>query len=62
MAEAEEARRCAEGFQYALLRVVPAIERGESLNVGVVVHCRRLGFLGAQRRSTRPRWRLLDPR
>ena len=37
-----------EGFQYALLRVVPRVERGERLNVGVVLFCRRHGFLGAR--------------
>jgi hypothetical protein len=35
-----------ELFQYALLRVVPDLERGEALNAGVVLFCRRLGFLG----------------
>lgn len=34
-----------EVFQYALLRVVPSLDRGEMLNVGVVVHSRRLRFL-----------------
>ncbi len=34
-----------EVFQYAVLQVVPSIERGERLNVGVVVHSRRLRFL-----------------
>lgn len=37
-----------EDFQYAILRVVPHVERGESLNAGVVLFCRRLGFLGAR--------------
>ena len=32
-------------FAYALLRVVPHIERGERLNVGVVVYCRQRDFL-----------------
>ena len=32
-------------FAYAILRVVPSVERGECLNVGVVVFCRRLDFL-----------------
>jgi len=32
-------------FAYAILRVVPRVERGERLNVGVVVFCRRRGFL-----------------
>ena len=37
-----------EDFQYAIVRVVPHVERGECLNAGVVLFCRRLGFLGAR--------------
>jgi len=37
-----------EPFEYALLRVVPRVERGEGVNVGVVVFCRTRGYLGAQ--------------
>jgi DUF3037 family protein len=37
-----------EPFQYALLRVIPDLERGEALNAGVVLFCRRRGFLGAR--------------
>lgn len=37
-----------ETFEYALLRVVPRVERGERLNVGVVLFCRSLGFLDAR--------------
>ena len=51
----------AEGFQYALLRAVPSIERGESLNVGVVVHCRRARFLEVRTAVDADRLRLLDP-
>ena len=32
-------------FEYAVLRVVPRVEREEFLNVGVVLYCRGLGFL-----------------
>ena len=32
-------------FAYAILRVVPRVERGERLNVGVVVYCRQRDFL-----------------
>ena len=32
-------------FAYAVLRVVPSVERGEQLNVGVLVFCRQLDFL-----------------
>ncbi len=35
-------------FSYAVLRVVPRVERGERFNVGVVVFCRQRGFLGAK--------------
>ena len=37
-----------ESFQYAVVRVVPRVERGESLNVGVVLFSRRHGFLAAR--------------
>ena len=32
-------------FAYAILRVVPSVERGERLNVGVVLFCRQRDFL-----------------
>lgn len=35
-------------FQYAMLRVVPDIERGERLNAGVVLLCRPARFLDAR--------------
>jgi len=35
-------------FQYAMLRVVPHVERGEAFNAGVVVFCRPLRYLGAR--------------
>jgi hypothetical protein len=50
-----------EGFQYAVLRVVPRVERGERLNVGVVLYCRRRGFLGACVALDEARLRALDP-
>jgi hypothetical protein len=37
-----------EPFQYAALRIVPRIERGEAVNAGVVLFCRPLRFLGAR--------------
>lgn len=33
---------------YAVIRVVPRVERGECINVGVIVFCRTRGFLGAR--------------
>jgi hypothetical protein len=38
----------AEPFEYAVLRVVPRVERGESVNVGVVAFCRTKAFLDAR--------------
>ena len=38
----------ANPFSYALYRLVPRLERGERINVGVVVFCRPLGFLAAR--------------
>ncbi len=35
-------------FQYAALRVVPRVDRGEAVNAGVVLFCRPLRFLGAR--------------
>ena len=35
-------------FDYAVVRVVPHVEREEFVNAGVVLLCRTLGFLGAR--------------
>jgi hypothetical protein len=48
-------------FEYAVLRVVPRVERGESINAGVLVHCRELDFLGAAVHLDVDRLRALDP-
>jgi hypothetical protein len=37
-----------EPFEYAVLRVVPRVERGEQVNVGVVLQCRPRRFLGCR--------------
>lgn len=34
-------------YDYALIRVVPHVERGECINVGVILFCRTQSFLGA---------------
>ena len=44
-------------FEYAVLRVVPRVEREEFLNVGVIVYCRSLAFL--ETRYQLPEARLL---
>lgn len=35
-------------FEYAIVRVVPRVERGESFNAGIVLHCRPRRFLAAR--------------
>lgn len=32
-------------FEYAIIRVVPRVERGEFINVGVILYCASQGFL-----------------
>lgn len=46
-------------YEYATLRVVPSIERGEAMNVGVVLYCRRRDFLGCRTRVDADRLRAL---
>jgi hypothetical protein len=35
-------------FEYAVIRVVPRVEREEFINVGVIVYCAKLKFLEAK--------------
>jgi hypothetical protein len=51
----------AESFQYAILRAIPSLPRGEAVNVGVVVHCRRASFLGVRARVDPERLLALAP-
>ena len=37
-----------DAFEYAVLRVTPRVERGELVNVGVVLFCRTRRFLGVR--------------
>jgi hypothetical protein len=48
-------------FEYEVLRVVPRVERGESINAGVLVYCRDRDFLGARVQLDEARLRALDP-
>ncbi|HUX46176.1 MAG TPA: DUF3037 domain-containing protein [Terracidiphilus sp.] len=48
-------------FDYALLRVVPRVERQEFVNAGVVVFCREKRYLAARVRLNRERVRALWP-
>ncbi|MET9732453.1 DUF3037 domain-containing protein [Streptomyces sp. NPDC006458] len=51
-----------EVFEYAVLRVVPRIERGECVNAGVLVYCRARGYVGARTHLDESRLLALDPR
>jgi Protein of unknown function (DUF3037) len=48
-------------YQYAIIRVVPRVERGERLNVGVVLLCRPHRFLGARVALDEDRLRAVAP-
>lgn len=48
-------------FDYAIIRIVPEVERGECLNVGVVLICRQRRFLGMRLALDEARLRALWP-
>lgn len=48
-------------FAYAVVRVVPRVERGEAMNAGIVLLCRPKRFLGARVALDAARLRALDP-
>ena len=50
-----------EDFQYAIVRAVPRVERGETLNVGVVLFSRRHRFLAARTELDETALRALAP-
>lgn len=48
-------------YDYAVIRVVPRVERGESINVGVIVCCATQKFLAARVELDEARLFALDP-
>lgn len=50
-----------DAFEYAVLRVVPSIERGECINAGVILICRPRRFLDARVALDRPRLLAIAP-
>jgi hypothetical protein len=48
-------------FEYALLRIVPRVERGEAINGGILLYCRALDYLAADTFLDAGRLRALDP-
>ncbi|MZF84024.1 DUF3037 domain-containing protein [Streptomyces sp. SID5643] len=49
-------------YEYAVLRVVPRIERGECVNAGILVYCRAEAYVGARTHLDETRLLALDPR
>lgn len=48
-------------FDYAIVRVVPRVERGEFINAGVILFCLERDFLAARVELDEPRLRALWP-
>ncbi|MDZ4698098.1 MAG: DUF3037 domain-containing protein [Rhodothermales bacterium] len=48
-------------YDYAVIRVVPKVERGEFVNAGVILSCPSNGFLEARIELDEPRLLALDP-
>ncbi len=48
-------------YQYAIVRVVPRVERGECINAGVVLLCRSLNYIGAMTSLDEARLRAIAP-
>lgn len=48
-------------YEYALLRAMPRVDRGEVINVGVLLYCRALDFLDTRVHLDVDRLRALDP-
>jgi hypothetical protein len=48
-------------YDYAILRVVPRVDRGEAVNVGVILSCPELDFLEARINLDEKRLLTLDP-
>ncbi len=47
-------------FSYAVLRVVPRVERGEAINAGVLLYCQPMDFLGSRTHLSEDRLLALD--
>ncbi|MBM2617816.1 DUF3037 domain-containing protein [Actinoplanes sp. LDG1-06] len=49
-------------YEYAVIQAVPRIERGELINVGVILYCQRRDFLSARTELREDRLLALDPK
>jgi hypothetical protein len=50
-----------ETYDYAIIRVIPRVDRGELINVGVILSCPGVNFLEARIELDPARLRALDP-
>lgn len=48
-------------FEYAIIRVVPKVEREEFLNVGVILYCKKLNYLETMYSLDEERLRAFSP-
>lgn len=48
-------------YDYAIVRIVPRVERGERINVGIILSCPDLDFLDARIELDEARLSALDP-
>lgn len=58
--EPTAAARPAVGFSYAVIRAVPRVERGEFINIGVIIYCQDRDYLAAAIAIDEVRLRALD--
>jgi Protein of unknown function (DUF3037) len=50
-----------EAFEYAVLRVIPRVDRGEAMNAGIVLYCRPRRYLSARLALDEDLLRAMDP-
>ena len=48
-------------YEYAVIRVVPRVEREEFVNVGIIVFCKKTGYLGVRYNLSADKIQALDP-
>ncbi|WP_405016335.1 DUF3037 domain-containing protein [Kitasatospora sp. NBC_00070] len=48
-------------YEYAVIRAVPRVERGECINIGVLLYCRQTAHLAARTHLDQARLLALDP-
>ncbi|MFI6294019.1 DUF3037 domain-containing protein [Nonomuraea sp. NPDC050790] len=50
-----------DAYEYAVIRVIPRVERGEQINVGVLLYCQPRNYLCARVDLDESRLHALDP-